>query len=77
VFDQLPSPLQFKKDSFEESVKESSTLVNTLRLGNETGPIIGYAKGGPLEKYTLRQEVKDENYGNNPIFQDLSGLQNQ
>ncbi|MCZ6582391.1 MAG: hypothetical protein O6761_04380 [Thaumarchaeota archaeon] len=63
VFDQLPSPLQFKKDSFEESVKESSTLVNTLRLGNENGPIIGYAKGGPLEKYTLRPEVKDENYG--------------
>ena len=38
-------------------------LLNTLRLGNTDGPIIGFAKGGPLENYKFRVEIKDENYG--------------
>ena len=37
--------------------------MNTLRLGNTDGPIIGFAKGGPLENYKFRVEIKDENYG--------------
>ena len=69
IFQELAVPLQFKKESFAESVKNSSTILNTLRLGNEQGPIIGFAKGGPLENYTLRNEIKDENYGkNNTVF---------
>jgi len=69
IFEQLPRPLQFKKDSFEESIRDPNTILNTLRLGNGQGEIIGYAKGGPLETYQLRPEIKDENYGlNNTIF---------
>ena len=30
---------------------------------------MGFAKGGPLENYKLREEIRDENYGlNNTIF---------
>ncbi len=30
---------------------------------------MGYAKGGPLETYQLRPEIRDENYGlNNTVF---------
>ncbi len=69
IFIELPRPLQFKKDSFEESIRDPNTILNTLRLGNAQGEIIGYAKGGPLETYQLRPEIKDENYGlNNTIF---------
>ena len=34
-----------------------------MRLNNCNGEIIGFAKGGPLELYKLRPEIKDENYG--------------
>ena len=37
--------------------------MNTVRLGNTGGPIIGFAKGGPLENYKIRVEVRDENQG--------------
>jgi hypothetical protein len=30
---------------------------------------VGFSKGGPLEKYKLREEIRDENYGlGNTIF---------
>ena len=69
IFLELPTPLQFKKEDFEQSVKDSQIIINTLRLNNRKGEIVGFAKGGPLEKYKLREEIKDENYGsNNTIF---------
>lgn len=69
IFLELPTPLQFKKEGFEQSVKDSQIIINTLRLNNRKGEIVGFAKGGPLEKYKLREEIKDENYGsNNTIF---------
>jgi len=69
IFEELPRPLQFKKKTFAESIKDPKTILNTLRLGNEVGEIIGYAKGGPLEDYELRPEIKDKNYGlYNTIF---------
>jgi len=63
IYEELPRPLQFKRESFVESVKDSRTILNTLRLENESGPIIGFAKGGPLESYKLRDEIKDKNHG--------------
>jgi len=63
IFEELPRPLQFNRENFSESIRNPNTLLNTLRLGNEEGPIIGFAKGGPLEDYKLRPEIKDHNYG--------------
>ena len=69
IFLELPKPLQFGGDDFEESVKNSNTILTTLRLNTVDGEIIGFAKGGPLERYKLRPEIQEENYGlNNTVF---------
>ena len=69
IFLELPKPLQFGKENFKESIKDPETIINTLRLNDNTGEIVGFSKGGPLEKYHLREEIKDENYGlKNTIF---------
>jgi len=69
IHGELPTPLQFAKENFEESIKDPNTILNTLRLGNKDGEIIGFAKGGPLENYNLRPEISDKNYGvGNTIF---------
>ena len=69
IFEELPAPLQFSKENFDESVKNPDIILNTLRLNDCKGEIVGYAKGGFLETYQLRPEIKDENYGyNNTVF---------
>jgi len=69
IFLELPTPLQFEKDNFEKSVKDPKIIINTLRLNDKNGEIVGFSKGGPLEKYKLREEIRDENYGlGNTIF---------
>ena len=69
IFLELPKPLQFGKENFKESIKDPKTIINTLRLNNNKGEIVGFAKGGPLETYQLREEIRDENYGlKNTVF---------
>jgi hypothetical protein len=69
IFLELPKPLQFGKENFKESINDPETIVNTLRLNDRNGEIVGFSKGGPLEKYQLREEVRDENYGlTNTVF---------
>ena len=69
IFLELPSPLQFEKENFEKSVKDPQVIINTLRLNGKDGEIIGFSKGGPLENYKLREEIRDENYGvENTVF---------
>ncbi len=69
IFLELPKPLQFARDNFTESVKDQNVVLNTLRLNDCNGEIVGFAKGGSLENYRLRPEIRDENYGlNNTIF---------
>ncbi|MEX0861459.1 HD domain-containing protein [Nitrosopumilus sp.] len=69
IFMELPLPLQFQKEKFEESVKDPHVIINTLRLNDKNGEIIGFSKGGPLENYKLREEIRDENYGlENTVF---------
>jgi hypothetical protein len=69
IFMELPRPLQFEKENFEKSIKDPQVIINTLRLNDKNGEIIGFAKGGPLENYRLREEIRDENYGlRNTIF---------
>ena len=69
IFLELPRPLQFEKDNFEKSIKDPQVIINTLRLNDKHGEIVGFSKGGPLENYRLREEIRDENYGlGNTIF---------
>ena len=69
IFLELPTPLQFEKEGFENSVKDPQIIINTLRLNGKNGEIVGFVKGGALEKYKLREEIRDENYGlGNTVF---------
>jgi hypothetical protein len=69
IFLELPRPLQFEKENFEKTVIDPEVIINTLRLNDKNGEIVGFSKGGPLEKYKLREEIRDENYGlGNTIF---------
>jgi hypothetical protein len=69
IFLELPKPLQFAKEKFAESVKDPNIILNTLRINDKNGEIVGFAKGGALEKYNLREEIRDENYGlGNTVF---------
>ena len=69
IFLELPTPLQFEKGNFEKSIKDPQIIINTLRLNDKNGEIVGFVKGGALEKYKLREEIRDENYGlGNTIF---------
>ncbi|MBT8252011.1 MAG: HD domain-containing protein [Nitrosopumilus sp.] len=69
IFLELPTPLQFEKENFEKSLKDPEVILNTLRLNDKNGEIVGFSKGGPLENYKLREEIRDENYGlGNTIF---------
>ena len=69
IFLELPKPLQFGNNEFEKSVKDPNIILNTLRINGCKGEIVGFAKGGPLENYQLRPEIRDENYGlNNTVF---------
>jgi len=63
IYGELPRPLQIARDGFKESVMNPDVILTTLRLDDDKGEIIGFAKGGPLESYNLRPEIKDENYG--------------
>jgi hypothetical protein len=69
IFNELPTPLQINRENFLKTVEDPKTILNTLRIGSSDGPIIGFAKGGPLEGYALRPEIIDVNFGkHNTVF---------
>ncbi|MGQ0606784.1 MAG: HD domain-containing protein, partial [Candidatus Nitrosotenuis sp.] len=69
IFNELPTPLQINRENFVKTVQDPKTILNTLRVGSSDGPIIGFAKGGPLENYSLRPEIVDANFGkHNTVF---------
>ena len=77
IYKELPRPLQFTREDFVESVHDDSTILNTLRVGNSKGPIIGFAKGGPLESYNFQSKINDKNYGKgNTIFLEPIAIKN-
>jgi hypothetical protein len=69
IYDEMPKPLQLTRIGFTDSIKNDETILVTLRKNDSEGEIVGFAKGGPLENYTLRKEISDENFGQkNTIF---------
>ena len=77
IYRELPKPLQFTRDDFIESIRDPDTILNMLRIGNSTGKIIGFAKGGPLEKYDFEFEFEDKNRGkNNTVFLEPIAIKN-
>jgi hypothetical protein len=69
IYNELPIPLQLQRVGFTESIKDPDNILITLRVNDDKGTIAGFAKGGHLENYHLRPEVKDENFGKrNTVF---------
>ena len=77
IYRELPKPLQFTRDDFIESLDDPETILNTLRVGNVNGQIVGFSKGGPLEKYNFDLKFEDKNRGkNNTIFLEPVAIKN-
>ena len=77
IYRELPKPLQFTRDDFTESIQDPDTILNTLRVGSADGPILGFSKGGPLEKYDFDLQFEDKNRGKkNTVFLEPVAIKN-
>jgi hypothetical protein len=77
IYKELPKPLQFSREDFVQSIHDNDTILNTLRVGNAKGQIIGFGKGGSLEKYNFELDIEDQNYGkNNTVFFEPVAIKN-
>jgi hypothetical protein len=63
LYNALPPPIRVEENDFLKTITSKDALLVTLRLNNERGTVVGYAKGGPLEDYKLRKGTHDENMG--------------
>lgn len=63
LYRKLPVPIRIDEEKFRNSLSDKDTILITLRINEEYGKIIGYAKGGPLEHYKLRRGTHEENRG--------------
>ena len=57
------SPTNFYDRDFRKSLYDSSTILITLRINSKMGEIVGYVKGGPLEKHKPKYGLYEENLG--------------
>ena len=57
------SPTNFDDREFRKSLYDPSTILITLRINSEGGEIVGYVKGGPLEKHKPKPGGYDEGLG--------------
>jgi hypothetical protein len=65
IYKQLPAPIRISEQKFRSMLSDSHTILITLRINDNSGEIVGYAKGGPLENYQLRRGTHDWNLGKN------------
>ena len=72
----LPPPIRVEENNFVRTLTNKDTVLVTLRLNNDHGTVVGYAKGGPLEDYKLRKGTHDENMGKrNTIYLEAMSIQ--
>ena len=57
------SPTNFNDREFRKSLCDPNTILITLRVNSKVGEIVGYVKGGPLEKHKPKHGMYDENLG--------------
>ena len=73
LYKEIPKPLQFNRDIFLESLEDPETILITLRVGNESGQVVGFVKAGPLENFRVPPKISDVNFGkSNTVF--LEGM---
>ena len=44
-------------ENFEKSLYDPNTILITLRINSKVGEIVGYVKGGPLEKHKPKHGI--------------------
>lgn len=57
------SPINLHDREFRKSLYDPSTILITLRINSNEGEIVGYVKGGPLEKHKPKRGRYDESVG--------------
>ena len=66
IYRELPVPIRTNEQRFRNTLYDANTILITLRIDNaQSGEIVGYVKGGPLENYDLRRGTYDANFGKN------------
>ncbi|HET8793192.1 MAG TPA: hypothetical protein VFM31_05325 [Nitrososphaeraceae archaeon] len=70
LYNELDNPLEINNEKkFTKSIRNPKTILVTLRLNEDNGRVIGFAKGGPLEYYRLRRGTIEKNFGKkNTVF---------
>jgi hypothetical protein len=63
IYRELPAPTRINEGKFRKTLSDSNTILIILRVNGKSGEIVGYVKGGPLEKYELRRGTYDVNLG--------------
>lgn len=72
----LPPPIRVEEGDFHKSLMRNDTLLVTLKVNDNRGAVVGYAKGGPLEHYKLRRGTNDENRGKrNTIYLEAMSME--
>jgi hypothetical protein len=76
IYKELFIPIRINNEKeFKESLSDEKTILLTLRLKEDFRKIVGYVKGGPLERYTVRHGTLDENNGkNNTVFMEWTSI---
>ena len=57
------SPINLHDREFRKSLYDPSTILITLRINSDEGEVVGYVKGGPLEKHKPKRGRYDESVG--------------
>lgn len=66
IYKEFFVPIRMNNEKeFIESISYKDTIIVTLRVKEHDKRIVGYVKGGALERYTLRHGTLDENFGKN------------
>lgn len=58
-----PMLVPLDEKNLSKSLGTEGSILITLRINDKIGDIVGFAKGGPLEKCRLRRGTKDHNTG--------------
>ena len=63
MYKEIHAPISPNEVDFKKSLCAKETILITLRTNTQSGHVVGYVNGGPLERYKLRRGTHDENFG--------------
>jgi hypothetical protein len=63
IMREQPLLVPIEEKNLSQSLNAEDSILITLRINDKVGDIVGFAKGGPLEKCRLRRGTSDHNVG--------------